>query len=273
MHTFPPNLITIWLRGDVTAPSPADAPDAAHVLDQAEALARAGHRIELWTRQCDDHPESDLLPSGVRLRRFPAGDCGCVRPPTPAEYTAEFVARASDHLTRMGSHRPMLVTHHWDAGLVGRLLAARFALTHVHVPHALATDEHPRPLAGAQACRDLARRTREEREACRTATTVIAANPSQRNALLAPPYSVPANKIFIAPPPDDAPTPLDPQTVPATATATATAAAAAAAASTFDVGWSQVLRPTTLGADSFRDRPLGVESRLLKLAARNDVYL
>lgn len=264
MHHLPPNLITLWLRGDVTAPAPADAPDAARVLDQAESLARAGHRIEVWTRRCDDQPESDILPTGLRLRRFPAGDCGCVRPQTPAEYTAEFLARATDHLAGMNGHTPMLVTHHWDAGLAGRVLAARFGLTHVHVPHTLATEEFPRPLTDAQSSRDLARRTREEREACRSATSVIAATPRQRDALLAAPYNVPARKIFIAPP-DVAPAPGDAPTAAQTASAPTT---------NFDVEWSQFLRPTTVGLPIFRDhRPVGVESRLLKLAACDDVYL
>jgi mannosylfructose-phosphate synthase len=276
MH-LPPNLITLWLRGDVTAPAPADAADAARVLEQAESLARAGHRIEVWTRRCDDHPETDVLPSGVQLRRFPVGDCGCVRTQTPGEYTAEFLARATDHLAHMNGHTPMLVTHHWDAGLAGRMLAARFGLNHVHVPHALATEESPRPAAArlsspksdAQACRDLARRTREEREACRAATSVIAANPAQREALLAPPYNVPAKKSFIAPPDAAADATTDDNARAPLVTQTASAAAAA-----FDVDWSQFLRPTTLGVATVRDhRPLGVESRLLKLAACDDVYL
>jgi len=241
------------------------ARQAARVLDRTEALARAGHRVELWTRQCDaDSAETELLPTGVRVRRFPSGDCGSVRAQTPAEYVAEFLARATDRLARTPAHTPLLVSHYWDAGLAARMLAARFALTHIHVPHTLATEEPPRADDDVLAARELTRRTHEEREACRTATSVIATTRAQRKTLLAPPYAVPANKIFLAPPADnDAHTPLDPLRSPATA-----------AAAAFDVEWSQFPRPTTLGVASFRDqRPLGVESRLLKLAASDDSYL
>lgn len=260
MHHLPPNVIVIWIRGDVTAPN-LDTPrslQAARVLDKTESLVRAGHRVELWTRQCDvDAAETELLPTGVRVRRFPSGDCGSVRAQTPAEYVAEFLARAADRLARTPAHAPLLVSHYWDAGLAGRMLAARFALNHIHVPHTLATEEPPRVTDDALAARELTRRTHEEREACRTATSVIATTRAQRKTLLAPPYAVPANKIFLAPPADDA----------------LAIAPVNTAAVDLDTDWSTLLRPTTLGIPTLNNRPLGVESRLLKLAASDDSYL
>ena len=177
---------------------------------------------------------------------------------SPAEYVAEFLARAIDRLALTPTHAPLLVSHYWDAGLAGRMLAARFALNHIHVPHTLATEEPPRATANdALAARELTRRTHEEREACRTATTVIATTRAQRKTLLAPPYAVPANKIFLAPPADDA------SAIAPVSTATVD----------FNTDWSTLLRPTTLGIPSLNNRPLGVESRLLKLAASDDSYL
>jgi mannosylfructose-phosphate synthase len=249
MYEPTPKLIMIWIRGDVTAAgaAPADAAQQAErVLEQSRALVRLGYEVELWTRRCADRPETEVLARGVPVRRFACGDCGCVREPTPCEYVAEFVTAAAEVLAPLPPAGVMLVSHSWDAGIAAKLLAARFGVAHVHVPHALGVEEHPAIADDAPAARDLTRRVREERETCRAASRVIASTPAQRDLLVGPTYGVPPTRVVVAPLPVRTPAPA-----PATRATTLRDLAPLAFAPAADLHLSTPY-----------ERPLGVESRL-----------
>ena len=245
-------IIALWIRGDVTAPatqSPHDAALAHRVLRQCVDLARIGRPVEIWTRQCGDRGETELHAQCVTVHRVPCADCGSVRRQLPGEYVAEFVARAAERLARRPIDHTTLVSHYWDAGIAGKLLAVRFGLAHVHVPHALVVEDPETMGADGPGVRELARRMREERETCRAASRVIATSPAQRDLLLVDPYALAPAKVVLVqidplPPADTSPRP-----------------------SPGGLDVSPLLRRSHLTPYG---RPPGVESRLLNLASTDE---
>lgn len=192
-------VIMMWIRGDVTTAVTEDgAPwvdQPARVIEHARELADRGCDVEVWTRLCGDGPQALRLFGRVDVRRFPCGDCGSVRQPTPCEYIEEFIHRAADRLVEIAPSLPTLVGHSWDAGVAARHLALRFGLPFVFVPHVLGVEEHPILPADGPAARELSRRIREERETCRAASRVVALTAEQRELLLADPYAVRLERV------------------------------------------------------------------------------
>jgi hypothetical protein len=199
---YEPNskVIMIWIRSDLTAARTVEdvaswADQPTRVLEHARELAQRGADVEVWTRRCGDGPQAVRLAGGERVLRFPCGDCGSVREPTPCEYVGEFVGRVTERLEELAPSMPTLVGHFWDAGVAARTLAVRFGLPFVFVPHVLGLEEQGGLPADGPAARELSRRVREERETCRGASRVVALTPRQRELLLGEPYAVPQGRL------------------------------------------------------------------------------
>src|SRR5699024_2578275 len=118
------------------------------VRHTADALARDGHQVTVFTRRADpDSPETIDLPSGVRVRQLNAG------PAAPADKRAheDFIGPFADQLEEHWTRPDLVHSHHWFSGMAAQPLAASHGIPHVQSFHSIAADERrPSPRANPQ---------------------------------------------------------------------------------------------------------------------------
>lgn len=118
------------------------------VLEQALALARLGHRIDLFTRRSDPSaPDVVQVADGVRLFHLEAG------PPTPLAKSAmeqairPFRRALHEVLTTGGTaHGPtdgwdLIHSHHWFSGVAALPIARELGIPHLQSFHSVAAPE------------------------------------------------------------------------------------------------------------------------------------
>src|SRR5699024_3816614 len=113
------------------------------VRHTADALARDGHQVTVFTRRADpDSPATIDLPSGVRVRQPNAGPAAPSDKRAHDDFIGPFAVQLEQH-----SGRPDLVhSPHWFSGMAAQRRAAKHGIPHVQSCHYIAADER-RPLA------------------------------------------------------------------------------------------------------------------------------
>lgn len=103
-------------------------------LNQAQALARLGHSVDLVTRRSDPvQPDLVDLAPGVRLRHLDAGP----RRPLPKSAIDAHIAEFSAQLATLGPY-DLIQSHHWMSGVAALPLAKSWQIPHVQSFHSVA---------------------------------------------------------------------------------------------------------------------------------------
>lgn len=124
--------------------SPGDEPGSGDaggmnvvVRHQADAMAAAGHTVDLITRRSSpDQPEQVELADGVTLRFITAGPAR----PVPKGDHEGFIAEFEDGLRALGPW-DLIHSHHWFSGMAALPIARERRIPHVQSFHSIAADE------------------------------------------------------------------------------------------------------------------------------------
>ena len=117
------------------------------VRHQAEAMATAGHTIEILTRRSSpNQPDSMPLAPGVTLRFLTAGPS---RPVSKGEHEG-FVDEFRMRLAELGTF-DVIHSHHWFSGMAALPLARLTGTPHVQSFHSIAADDSTPLAAGERA--------------------------------------------------------------------------------------------------------------------------
>ena len=105
------------------------------VRHQAEALAAAGHQVEILTRRSSPVADPVQLSPGVTLRFLDAGPAR----PIPKGDHEEFIDAFRVQLEAQGPY-DVIHSHHWFSGMAALPLARRRGVPHVQSFHSIAAD-------------------------------------------------------------------------------------------------------------------------------------
>ena len=105
------------------------------VRHQAEALASAGHHVEILTRRSSPVSEPVQLSPGVTLRFLDAGPAR----PVPKGDHEEFIEAFRIQMDALGPY-DVIHSHHWFSGMAALPLARRRGTPHVQSFHSIAAD-------------------------------------------------------------------------------------------------------------------------------------
>jgi D-inositol-3-phosphate glycosyltransferase len=166
----------------------------------SNSIRTLGHTVEVWGLRTGGQLEAEIAEGGVLIRRF-AGGQGLIPKVRPCSWVPGWVANAAAHLARAPKSGSVLVSHGWESGVAGKLLADRFGLPLVHVPHELSLGDADQVADEASVdCHAAAsyRQLEDEREICRAACKVLARDAAQRDLLVRKDgYAVPAPRVAI----------------------------------------------------------------------------
>ena len=167
------------------------------VLEQALALARLGHRIDLFTRRSDPaSPAMVEVTDGVRLHHLQAEE------PAPLaksdmDRTIEPFREALRPLLAGGSH-DVIHSHHWFSGAAALPLARELGLPHLQSFHSVAAPEGSSGLAAGEPA-ESAGRIPGERLVARESELIIAVSEAEA-ATVGERYDVPEDRITVVRP-------------------------------------------------------------------------
>ncbi|TFC91360.1 glycosyltransferase [Cryobacterium breve] len=105
------------------------------VRHQAEALAAAGHHVEILTRRSSPVSETVQLSPGVTLRFLDAGPAR----PVPKGDHEHFIEAFRLQMDALGPY-DVIHSHHWFSGMAALPLARRRGTPHVQSFHSIAAD-------------------------------------------------------------------------------------------------------------------------------------
>lgn len=105
------------------------------VRHQAEALAAAGHHVEILTRRSSPLSETVQLSPGVTLRFLDAGPAR----PVPKGDHENFIEAFRLQMDALGPY-DVIHSHHWFSGMAALPLARRRGTPHVQSFHSIAAD-------------------------------------------------------------------------------------------------------------------------------------
>lgn len=125
----------------LTEPGGADAGGMnVVVLEQSLALARLGHRVDLFTRRSDpDAPAVIEVADGVRLLHLDAGPAAPVAKGDMDAMIRPFREQLRPHLA--GGDYHLVHSHHWFSGVSALPLARELDLPHLQSFHSVAAPE------------------------------------------------------------------------------------------------------------------------------------
>ena len=110
------------------------------VLEQSLALARLGHRVDLFTRRADpDAPAIVEVADGVRLLHLDAGPAAPVEKSEMDATIRPFREQLRPHLSS-GSY-DIVHSHHWFSGVAALPTARELGLPHLQSFHSVAAPE------------------------------------------------------------------------------------------------------------------------------------
>ena len=110
------------------------------VLEQSLALARLGHRVDLFTRRADpDVPAIVEVADGVRLLHLDAGPAAPVEKSEMDATIRPFREQLRPHLS--GGSYDLVHSHHWFSGVAALPTARELGLPHLQSFHSVAAPE------------------------------------------------------------------------------------------------------------------------------------
>jgi D-inositol-3-phosphate glycosyltransferase len=130
------------------------------VLEQSLALARLGHRVDLFTRRTDPSaPDTVEIAEGVRLHHLTAGPAAPVAKSAMEQAIAPFRQALHDALTGSGTETEdpadapgsadaagapewdLIHSHHWFSGVAALPIARELGIPHLQSFHSVAAPE------------------------------------------------------------------------------------------------------------------------------------
>ena len=163
------------------------------VRHQAEALAAAGHSVDILTRRSSDvQPDSTLLAPGVMLRFVQAGPAEPVAKGTHEEFISEF----RDGIAQFGPF-DVMHSHHWFSGMAALPLARATGIPHVQSFHSIAADDSTPLSEGERA--ESAGRMAGEAWLAQESDAVVAISRAEATTVIER-LGAAAERVFIVPP-------------------------------------------------------------------------
>ncbi|MHB1414154.1 MAG: glycosyltransferase [Chloroflexota bacterium] len=166
-----------------------------YVRELAAELARAGLRVDVYTRKLDprDPLVAEMAP-GVRLVRLEAGDPGPTDKNDLLAHLPQFIAGLDEYRRRQGLVYDLVHSHYWLSALAGMRLAKAWAVPHVVMFHTLGEVKNRCGAPGQES----ALRIDGERLAIHAADRIVAASEDER-AHLARLYAADPRRVTVIP--------------------------------------------------------------------------
>jgi D-inositol-3-phosphate glycosyltransferase len=204
MSSIPLRIAAVSLHtSPLATPGAADAGGMnVVVLEQARALAEAGHHVDLITRRTDaDTPGILRISEGLRLLTLDAGPARALAKSAMEEAIAPF----EDALEQVVSgaeaeDRPydLVHSHHWFSGVAALPVARRHRLPHLQSFHSVAAPAGSASLDAGESA-ESAGRIPGERRVARGSDLVVAVSRAEARTIHER-YGVPVAGIVVVPP-------------------------------------------------------------------------
>jgi D-inositol-3-phosphate glycosyltransferase len=204
MSSIPLRIAAVSLHtSPVATPGSADAGGMnVVVLEQARALAEAGHDVDLMTRRADpDTPRVQDLAPHLRLLTLDAGPADVLAKSAMEPTIAPFTTSLEQVVTRAESDgRPydLVHSHHWFSGVAALPVARRHHLPHLQSFHSVAAPAGARALDAGESA-ESGGRIPGERRAAQESDLVVAVSRAEARTVQER-YAVPADRITVVPP-------------------------------------------------------------------------
>lgn len=169
------------------------------VLGMAQALARRGSRVDVFTRRsAPDSPQVVIAGPGVRIVHIDAGPAEPLGKAALSEYVEEFGRRTVEYAARCSVAYDVVHSHYWMSGPAADALAAEYDARRVHTSHTLqaARDRS----AGATGDDGIASLRRSTEEVTLRRADIVTASTSYEAGILQRDYGVPESRIFMLSP-------------------------------------------------------------------------
>jgi glycosyltransferase involved in cell wall biosynthesis len=163
-----------------------------YVRELSRHLAKAGHKVRIYTRDRDDgKPKREQFSPGTTVVRVPCGPSGFIPKEDLAPYLPEFTDRIRKELTG----NEILHSHYWDGGSVAGALRNRHRW--FHTTHSIGKLKRAALPDGERYRYD--ERIRIETETYRGCDRVVALTEAEKHQIHEL-YDVPADRIAVIPP-------------------------------------------------------------------------
>jgi len=135
------SILMISLHGYVATNAELGKPDTGgqvvYVLELADRFSRLGKKVDLVTRQFEDHPEYDEANENFKVWRIPFGGKEFIRKEDMHDHLRKFVTNCLAAIRKQGKKYDIVYSHYWDAGWAGQKISEELGISHVHTPHSL----------------------------------------------------------------------------------------------------------------------------------------
>lgn len=204
MSTIPLRIAAVSLHtSPLASPGSEDAGGMnVVVLEQARALARAGHRIDILTRRSDPRSPAILeVQDGLRLITLDAGPAAPLAKSAMEQAIAPFAQALRTHLhaaDSAGEGADLVHSHHWFSGVAALPAARELGIAHLQSFHSVAAPERATELEAGEPA-ESAGRIRGEREAARGSDRVVAVSAAEARTVRER-YDIPESRLSVVPP-------------------------------------------------------------------------
>jgi mannosylfructose-phosphate synthase len=200
----------ISTHGYVAAQPPLGAPDTGgqvvFVLELSKQLARLGYKVDIWTRQFEGQPDTEVVDDNVTILRVPCGGRDFIPKEQLYQSIPEWVENALRYIKRQNLSYYFINSHYWDAGLAGQSLSNALDIPHLHTPHSLGSwkksqmeDAAPEDKQKLEEQFNFTTRVRHEQRLFHECDMVIATTPPQSD-LIQEDYHIARTKVRMIPP-------------------------------------------------------------------------
>lgn len=188
--------------------SPLEAPGGADaggmnvvVLEQSLALARLGHRVDLFTRRSDPSaPAIVEVADGVRLLHLDAGPAAPLAKSDMEQAIRPFRAALSAHLHDAAATEPydLIHSHHWFSGVAALPLARELRIPHLQSFHSVAAPHDADTLEAGEPAESAGRLPGEQFTA--TGSDLVVAVSQAEATTVHERYGVPGTRLSVVRP-------------------------------------------------------------------------
>ncbi|MDP9211899.1 MAG: glycosyltransferase [bacterium] len=135
----PKRIMMLHPHGYVQYPPPLGKTDTGgqtiYVFQLAKALAKAGAKVDIFTRRIEGLPEETRIGKDVRIVRISAGGPDFIPKEKVFETIPVLVQGIRQWMNKNRARYQIIHSHYWDGGYAGLLLARHLKVPHVHTPH------------------------------------------------------------------------------------------------------------------------------------------
>ncbi len=167
------------------------------VLEQSLALARLGHRVDLFTRRSDPGaPAVVEVADGVRLHHLDAGPAAPLAKSAMEQAITPFRQALREHLT--SGDWDLIHSHHWFSGVAAVPLARELDIPHLQSFHSVAAPEDARTLDAGEPAESVGRIPGEQFVA--TGSDLVVAVSEAEARTVRERYRVPGERLAVVRP-------------------------------------------------------------------------